>query len=310
MCRAGDFADSPGLRAINAGPPSARRLPMLGQPDPFVPVRTSEKTGGPAEYGRVGFVSVWVGTFPSIEEAEAYFGIPDEIGIYLPPEKFADDFGLGTFPAEMLEVNFEQLAPRPLAQLLRDATFGPSFLDAATAAAGQQGIHQAQGVALLYDFDYRLRVPPCDATGELRVLGAFPFVRTAREAHLQPYEEIARELGFPLAAVLLVAVTLSELSSLRRQQRPGQAVQMSGREYCQYLAGCRGKGTSALLGELGLRRSEDVGRIMFGMVAKGLARQHENDSEADFQDLFVIGPDGALTWTGADGSACSASGSG
>ena len=43
-----------------------------------------------------GVVSVWVGTFPSLEAAEAYFGIPDEIGVYLPPEGFAADLGLAS----------------------------------------------------------------------------------------------------------------------------------------------------------------------------------------------------------------------
>ena len=35
---------------------------------------------------RKGVVSVWVGSFASVEAAEAHFGIPDEIGVYLPPE--------------------------------------------------------------------------------------------------------------------------------------------------------------------------------------------------------------------------------
>src|SRR5215218_4504498 len=100
---------------------------------------------------REGFVSLWVGTFASVEAAEAYFGIPDEIGVYLPPEAFATDFGLGDFPPETLEVNFEHVAPRPL----RDATFSASFLDQAVEAGTRQGISDAQGVALLYDFDDR-----------------------------------------------------------------------------------------------------------------------------------------------------------
>src|SRR3954447_18287278 len=111
-------------------------------------------SGHGAGCGREGFVSLWVGTFPSVEAAESYFGIPDEIGVYLPPETFATDFGLGDFPPETLEVNFEHVAPRPLRELLRDATFSASFLDQAVEAGTRQGISDAQGVALLYDFDY------------------------------------------------------------------------------------------------------------------------------------------------------------
>src|SRR5215218_4782978 len=97
---------------------------------------------------REGFVSLWVGTFASVEAAEAYFGIPDEIGVYLPPEAFATDFGLGDFPPETLEVNFEQVSPRPLRELLEDATFSASFIDQGVEAGTRQGIYDAQGVAL------------------------------------------------------------------------------------------------------------------------------------------------------------------
>src|SRR5215204_2246461 len=110
---------------------------MLGQPGPITPVHSSEPAPGTrAELGRAGFVSLWVGGFSSIEGAEAYFGIPDETDVLLPPEAFARDFGLGDFPPETLEVNFEQLAERPLAELLRDASFGASFLAEAVEAAG------------------------------------------------------------------------------------------------------------------------------------------------------------------------------
>jgi hypothetical protein len=34
--------------------------------------------GQPVECRRTGSVSVWIGTFPSVEAAEAYFGIPVE----------------------------------------------------------------------------------------------------------------------------------------------------------------------------------------------------------------------------------------
>ena len=106
----------------------------MGPPDPVFPVKAkrAEEIGSRhADFRREGFVSVWVGTFTSVEEAEKYFGIPDEIGVYLPAEAFAADFGLGEFPPDILEVNFEQADPRPLRELLLDATFSASFLDQA-----------------------------------------------------------------------------------------------------------------------------------------------------------------------------------
>jgi hypothetical protein len=124
---------------------------------------------------RPGLVSVWVGAFPSVAASEVYFGIPDEIGVYLPPEAFARDLGLEDLPAECLEVNFEQLAPRPLGELLRDVTFSASFRDQVVEAAGRQGIDAAQGIALLYDFDYQAKPGWQAATGPLRFLGSFPF---------------------------------------------------------------------------------------------------------------------------------------
>ena len=128
-----------------------------------------------------GFVSVWVGTFPSVEAAEAYFGIPDEIGVYLPPESFARDLGLEDLPPECLEVNFEQLAPRPVRELLRDASFSASFIGPAVRAAEEQGIPAAQGIALLFDLDYRALPDWQPEAGPLRFLGSFPFAGAPAE---------------------------------------------------------------------------------------------------------------------------------
>lgn len=238
--------------------------------------------------GREGFVSLWVGTFPSVEAAEAYFGIPDEIGVYLPPEAFATDFRLGDFPPEALEVNFEQVSPRPLGEILGDATFSASFLDQAVEAGNRQGITEAQGLALLYDFDYRAKAGRDDAAGPLKFIGAFPFVPTSPEANLQPFRDLAVRIGYPVGAVLFVSVALEEACRERRQDAGPEAGNISDREFCQYLLGCRGEDTGAILGELGLRRSEDVGRVVFGLVSAGLARRHESDSDSDFQGLFAL----------------------
>lgn len=128
---------------------------------------------------RQGFVSLWIGEFPSVEAAEVYFGIPDEIGIDLPPEAFAKDLGLEEFPSECLEVNFERVSFRPLRQLLQDATFSATFMEPALAAASEQGIQTAQGIALLYDFDYQTAPNRQRKVGPLQFIGSFPFVGTS-----------------------------------------------------------------------------------------------------------------------------------
>src|SRR4051794_29031409 len=152
---------------------AARELIGCGRP-------RSEEIGMSA-HRKKGVVSVWVGTFPSVEAAEAYFGIPDEIGVYLPPEGLARDLGLGDLPAELLEVNFEQVLPRPARDLLRDATFSASFIDQAVEAASRLGIYEAQGVVLLFDFDYPA-VPGWKAeAGPLRWVGTFPYTGEAAE---------------------------------------------------------------------------------------------------------------------------------
>jgi uncharacterized repeat protein (TIGR04138 family) len=244
--------------------------------------------GSQAEFKRAGFVSVWIGTFESVEDAEAYFGIPDEIGVYLPAEAFAADFGLGNFPPETLEVNFEQVPPRLVGELLRDATFAASFLDQAIEAAVHKGIDQGQGVALLYDFDYRLNSAKRDVVGPLRFIGAFPFVRVAPRANLQPVHEVAQEMACPAGRVLFVLGALSGARTKRQRERGGEAGHMTAREYCEYLLTCRGDDTLAVLRELGLRRSEEVGSIMFALVKKGLVRCNGSDSESDFNGLFVL----------------------
>jgi hypothetical protein len=128
---------------------------------------------------RKGFVSLWIGTFSSVEAAEAYFGIPDEIGVYLPPDGFASDLGLDELPAECLEVNFERTSPRPLRELLNDATFSRAFRDQAIEAASQQGISTAQGIALVYDFDYQAKPGWKRSVGPLAFIGTFPFLGTS-----------------------------------------------------------------------------------------------------------------------------------
>jgi hypothetical protein len=151
---------------------------------------------------RQGFVSVWVGAFSSVEVAEAYFGIPDEIGIDLPPEDFARDLGIPDLAPECLEVHFEQVSPRPLRELLQTATFSRSFIDQAIDGAIRDGIQEAQGIALLYDFDYQT-VPGWQRTaGPLRFIGSFLFVGTSQEQEPGERRDPRFEIRGPMDTVL------------------------------------------------------------------------------------------------------------
>jgi hypothetical protein len=60
--------------------------------------------------------------------------------------------------------------------LLQDATFSAGFIDQAVEAASQQGIQVAQGVALLYDFDYQAHPDRQSEVGPLSFIGSFAFV--------------------------------------------------------------------------------------------------------------------------------------
>ena len=128
---------------------------------------------------RRGIVSIWTGTFPTLEAAEEYFGIPDEIGVCLLPAGFLHDLGWDDLPDECLEVDFEQMSPRPLRELLKGTTFSAGFIGQALQAARQQGIQTAQGIALLYDFDYQAHPGWQRVIGPLRFIGSFPFFGTS-----------------------------------------------------------------------------------------------------------------------------------
>jgi uncharacterized repeat protein (TIGR04138 family) len=95
-------------------------------------------------------------------------------------------------------------------------------------------------------------------------------------------------MGCPAAKVLFVLGAFSSARAKRERERGSGAGHMTAREYCEYLLSCRGDDTAAVLRELGLRRSEDVGRVVMALVKKGLVRRQESDAESDFEGLFVL----------------------
>jgi hypothetical protein len=76
-----------------------------------------------------------------------------------------------------LVVHFEYLKPRPIKDLLNEAAFSASFIEKALHAAVQKEIHQAQGIALLFDFDYQAKRSWKSSSGPLTFLGTFPYAR-------------------------------------------------------------------------------------------------------------------------------------
>jgi hypothetical protein len=253
---------------------------------------------------RVGQVSLWVGQFPSVDEAEAFFTGPvdDETRR---PSPFANAWGLGFYAPNCLEIHFEELAVRPLPVLLQEATFSASFIDASVEAAGRQGLRETQGIALLYDCDYQLKPDWQPVVGPMRFIGTFSFERSALPAK---FHTLAEKAGCSVTAVLFVLAAFGECRGKRHEQR-GMAGQIAAAEFCEYLVTSSAEDTVAirsclpskyaaelsawekpagLLRRLGLPRSEDVGRVVFGLVNAGVLTRQESDSEADFRGRFVL----------------------
>ncbi len=159
-------------------------------------------------------VSIWVGAFPSIDDAEAYF-FKDAGDGSAGRCRFANDFALDAFDPACVEIRFERPTPRPIEQLLEDCTFSESFAADALAAAKALGIREAQGVALIYYADYGANSVVRAEAGPLKFLGSFPFADTSSSegeasprAEDVPYFQVAAALGYPSPAVFLVAEPL------------------------------------------------------------------------------------------------------
>jgi hypothetical protein len=253
---------------------------------------------------RVGQVSLWGGRFAGADEAESYFAEASG-GEYPGSSTFSRQWGLGSYSPGCLEFHFEQTADRPLEVLLEEATFSASFIDAALESAGRQGICEAQGIALVYDLEYQLSPARPGEVGPMRFIGSFAFDRGALPAK---FHRLAEKAGCSITAVLFVLAAFGECRRSHYVEQ-GVAGHISAAEFCEYLVSAGMKDTAAVLRclpskhaaelsaretpagvlrRLGLRRSEDVGRVVFGLVNAGVLTRQESDSEADFQGQFVL----------------------
>jgi uncharacterized repeat protein (TIGR04138 family) len=98
---------------------------------------------------------------------------------------------------------------------------------------------------------------------------------------------VARKIGSSVAAVVYIVTALETLWQMRRTPQGSRVIHVSAQEFCDYLLAFQ-QDSPVILRTLGICRSEDVGRVVFGLVNAGLMVRQESDSEADFQGLFVL----------------------
>jgi uncharacterized repeat protein (TIGR04138 family) len=99
----------------------------------------------------------------------------------------------------------------------------------------------------------------------------------------------AAKIGVSDGAIQLVLTALAEVCQKRRVEHPGETHHASARDLCEHLLTRRGDESESDLRRCGLLRSEDVGRVVFGLVDVGCAGRQESDNEADFEGVFVLG---------------------
>jgi len=236
------------------------------------------------EFAQEGIVSLWAGYFPTPEAADAYFAEDFGPGRW-EPAPFSIEFGLGFYPPWLLETNFQSAGPQSIGELLRDATFAPTFADRAAVAAARRGVSHAHGVALLYDFDYRLKSNRRERAGPLSFVDSFAFVKTRPNANLGPLVLVSERTGYSLGAIVHVITTLERLAQVDRER--GGPGQVGARDVCTALTN-RGRPAERVLRELGLVRSEDVGRVIYAMIEASLFRAGSGESESDFARLYSL----------------------
>src|SRR6476646_8935414 len=129
-----------------------------------------------------GFVSIWVGGFPSEEVADRH--MRERYGDRRDDEPLAEwmgEFGFRYFDHDFMDTNGNGLTRQPLRDLLAPCSYADSFLNEAMREAEQQGIAEAQCVILLFNFRYDPRVTGVTQGKHLRFLGTFPYAVEARD---------------------------------------------------------------------------------------------------------------------------------
>jgi hypothetical protein len=250
--------------------------------NPYDPPQTPPVSDDP--YRRLGCVSIWAGSFGSVDAVEWYFGVPAPDGRLPPPYSFIEEFQLPPFSPECLEINFTQSAPRRVRELLESTSFSSSYVDAACDGADRLGIEEAQGVALLFNFDYQACPKVLAKSPNLRFLGVFEYDQDAPVVRkdgdqLRTPAEIAATVGFSEWAVLALHAALQSLDEAGHNQ-------ITARQLCDAVQRCEGGAT--FLRGCGLATSEDLGRLVYGLVGIGFMRAHPGDQQSDFDGVYSL----------------------
>lgn len=135
---------------------------------------------------RAGFVSLWLGVFPSEEQFDAYleesYGDGDDDDG--PINRFASDHQIGSAPLHYYDHDLQEAGcvpgRLPALELLRGTSWSSSFIEAAARAADEAGIAEANAFFLLYNHEHRAldRVPDSPFV----FIGCFPYDKKAPPA--------------------------------------------------------------------------------------------------------------------------------
>ncbi len=130
-----------------------------------------------------GFVSIWVGVFPSEEAREEHLHerYGEDRGDDEPLAHWMGEFGFRYFDHDFMDTNSHGMAIGSLRALIEPCSYAASYLDSAMHSAQQQGITETQFVMLLFDFRYDPSVTGVTQGKYLQFLGAFPYINTTRE---------------------------------------------------------------------------------------------------------------------------------
>ena len=136
---------------------------------------------GPFHFETEGFVSIWIGEFPTESDRENHLRERYEEEFEDQPlAEWMGEFGIGYFDHDFMEANWEGLTLRPIRELIGGCSYAATFIEAAVTAAERVKVRETQSVLLLYHFRYDPSLTHVRRGRFLQFLGAFPF-STSRE---------------------------------------------------------------------------------------------------------------------------------
>ncbi len=110
--------------------------------------------------------------------------------------------------------------------------------------------------------------------------------------HLPPQLEarigkVAQQVNRPPSAILFVLRGLTRAPEMASESFHVDAAELCWRLHDQAIARFGGKARDQLK-SWGIQSTDDFGRIIFGLIAEGLAIQSNTDKLEDFQDVFAF----------------------